>query len=140
MKEQEIVDAWKNNDRYFDSPNITDEMREWANTHIGDMQFYCFWEGWIKSGGANMFNRQLAYRLRSNFKLPKKEEFEYLEIKPQEYLSMRCYIIGTTGIIATEAPSIVGFAGYTLDADDSDEPRREFEPRHRYVKIKKDVK
>jgi hypothetical protein len=73
MTEQEIIQRWKENDRYFASPNITDEMREWARKNWKDMQGLnvdaVFTNKTIKD-----YLDYHTYRLRPNFELPKEPE------------------------------------------------------------------
>ena len=141
MTEQEIVDAFKWNVNPF--MFMPEEAKDFAKKYRGDVEIL-FCDGkWHKQTEVN-YKANMTYRLRPDFELPKKEEFEYLPIQQHKACCGRLIWVYTEtdgreyGV--HEAISIVGFEGYTIDADDSCEPRREFEPKHQFVKIRKDVK
>jgi len=138
MTEQEIIKAWKENDRYFASPNITDEMREWAKNHWKDMWRADDADSWV---GNNMFfYGSNTYRLRPDYQPDVKEpEFEYLEITIHERCARKMYTV-CDYIVATDAPSIVGFEGYTSTKNECEPSFPYFHPDHKYVKIRKDAK
>jgi hypothetical protein len=89
MNEEQIVKAWNENDRYWASPNITDEMREWAKKNWNEMcrvsdqgklikMHTCFFEGCV-------------YRLRPDYWISQPEsELRYLEIVQDEMRLYNC--------------------------------------------------
>lgn len=140
MTEQEIVEAWKTNEKAY--MYIPTEMRTWAksNCHWTGFKYASMVSGVFENKMCDGFDEGRVYRLREDYVLPKTPVYEYVKIVQKGWAlsgtdHRKLYWLEGWNLTAIDAPAIVGFQGYTVEPSMACAELSSFTPKCKYVKL-----